>query len=126
MEKGLIIDRQNSLTGAALRALAPVMGGHDFGGEIQQGIAELWRINGGAAWMITRVEGSELVVCCLAGRDLLPVCAVLYRAASLRGLSSIRFHTGRRGLARLVNRGGYGASVEEIRPGERVYRVRVK
>jgi len=74
--------------------------------QVAQGVAELWRVDG-HSWMITRVEPipnrrPELVVCCYKGRDLNRVTQYLMKAAIKQGFGSIRYHTRRKGLNRLV------------------------
>ena len=78
--------------------------------QVNSGIAELWRINGDS-WMISRVEQyadkNELVVCCFQGKDLLTIGTEIIGAAKEQGLHSIRFHTQRKGLNRLLKPFGF-------------------
>ncbi len=74
--------------------------------QVEQGIAELWHV-GGHSWMITRTEHlpgrkPELVVCCYKGQDLNTVTQLIMDAATKQGFGSIRYHTRRKGLNRLV------------------------
>lgn len=88
--------------------------------EIRQGIAEGWRVNGGEAWMVTRIEhtphGRELVVVCFEGRNLAGITPQIIERARVAGMASVRAHTNRPGCARIYERSG---AVEV----ERVYRV---
>ena len=85
---------------------------------VERGVAELWRINGGESHLVTRIEGGELVVMCYQGRDAVGIALVVERAARRRGIQSVRFHTNRPALQRLLSRFGF----VEI---ERVYQVRL-
>ena len=93
---------------AAIQGLGETLGndGDILENQVRTGIAELWCING-TSWMITRVETlpkrkPELVVCCFKGRDLKPISDAIVQAAKTQGLGSIRFHTQRKGLHRLL------------------------
>jgi hypothetical protein len=72
--------------------------------EIQQGVAELFKV--GNAFFVTRIERSnknkELVIIALAGSGLVASSVHIFNAAKLAGCKSIRFHTKRRGLAKLL------------------------
>jgi len=76
--------------------------------QVNQGFSQLWEINTpkGKSWMITRVESlgdqRELVICCYEGCDLKTVAPIIYKSAECQGFNSIRFHTQRKGLNRLV------------------------
>jgi len=79
--------------------------------QVDSGTAELWRVND-HSWMITRVEPvpgrkPELVVCCYKGRDLNTVTQHIMQAAIKNGFGSIRYHTRRKGLNRLVQDLGF-------------------
>ena len=79
--------------------------------QVEQGIAELWRVEN-HSWMITRVENfpgrkPELVVCCYKGEDLKNVTQAIMQAAIKNGIGSIRYHTRRKGLNRLVKDLGF-------------------
>ncbi len=74
--------------------------------QVERGIAELWRV-GGHSWMITRTEyfptrKPELVVCCYKGRGLKAATQIILDTAKKQGFSSVRFHTQRKGLNRLI------------------------
>ena len=78
--------------------------------QVNSGIAELWHIDG-HSWMISRVEDygdkKELVICCYQGKDLLTIGEEIIKAAKQQGLHSIRFHTQRKGLNRLLKPFGF-------------------
>ena len=71
--------------------------------QIKNGVAELWAIDNGVSYMITRVEKRDLVVCCFDGKDLKNVVPHLLAAAKRMQLSYVRFHTRRPALSRLLN-----------------------
>ena len=76
--------------------------------QVNNSIAELWCING-ESWMITRVEHlpgrkPELVVCCYKGKDLNTVGDLILAQAQIQRFGSIRFHTQRKGLNRLLSK----------------------
>lgn len=76
--------------------------------QVNDGIAELWRIEN-HSWMITRVEDlpgrkPELVVCCYKGKDLRTVGDLILTQANRQDFGSIRFHTRRKGLNRLLHK----------------------
>lgn len=110
------------------RATADQIGGHigtaagdDLTGildEIRQGIAEAWRVDEGAAWLVTRIEGRELVVVCFEGRDLLRLTRDLFTVARQQGLETIRAHAKHRGIFRMFRMLG-------AQEAERVYRLRL-
>lgn len=70
--------------------------------EIERGISELWRIDDGKAYMVTRMETDELVIVAFQGKGLANVAPILVETAKRHGLDSIRFHTKRPALARLL------------------------
>ena len=75
--------------------------------QVDVGIAQLWRLNDGESWMVTRVEQTELVVCCYKGKNAVEVMGLLFAAAKRQRLTSIRFHTQRPALARMVAKFGF-------------------
>ena len=89
--------------------------------QVNQGIAQLWQVDTekGQSWLITRVEQindqKELVVCCYKGCDVKTVTDVIYQCAVAQGFDSIRYHTQRQGLNRLVVHLGFT-------PYETIYR----
>lgn len=90
--------------------------------EIRQGIAEAWKVDGGTAWMVTRIErhdgGRELVVVCLEGAGLDHLAPQIIEQARIGGIASIRVHSSRPGMGRMLARHG-------LREVERIYRVAI-
>ncbi len=79
--------------------------------QIEKGIAELWQVDD-SSWLITRVEKwpgrkPELVVCCYKGENLNAVTQEIMKGAINSGMGSIRYHTKRKGLNRLVQDLGF-------------------
>jgi len=68
------------------------------------GLAQCWRLQHGQAYMLTRVEYKELVVCCFEGQNLNEMAEHIINTAKSNGFTSIRFHTKRPALARLINK----------------------
>lgn len=85
--------------------------------DVNEGRAELWKLDNGTTWMITRGEGAELVIVAFQGENLQAWMRHLYGIAKSLGYTTARFHTSTPALARLCP---YPAV--EI---ERVYRVKV-
>jgi hypothetical protein len=77
--------------------------------DVKTGAASCWRIGNTA--MISRREGAELVVMCLAGSDLRESAPVIKAAAARAGCQSIRMHTKRKGLVKLL--APVGVSIDE-------------
>lgn len=69
--------------------------------QIISGAAELFKVN--SAFFVTRIEDNELVIIALAGKDLATAAKLIFSAAKSIGCQSIRFHTKRKGLARLLS-----------------------
>lgn len=71
---------------------------------VNSGRLELWRLNAGAAWMVTRIDAGELIVCCVQGSGLRELARLVYRIAKDNQLRAVRFFTERPALAeRLLN-----------------------
>ena len=81
--------------------------------QVNRGIAQLWEINTdqGRSWMVSRIEkqsvGDELVICCYEGCDLQRIAPIVFDHAKQQGFQSIRFHTRRQGLNRLIKPLGF-------------------
>lgn len=88
----------------------------DIARLIVTGQAECWRVNDGETYLVTRIIQDELVLVCAEGRNLVPVGHYLTAQARRLGLKSIRFHTQRPGLARLLR----AFKPVEV---ERIYRI---
>lgn len=84
--------------------------------QIKSGEAELFRV--GRAFFVTRLEGDELVIVSLAGENLAVASNIIFDAAQKVGCKSIRFHTKRKGLARML---------KQFKPKyvETIYRIEV-
>ena len=54
-------------------------------------------------WADHRKQGKELVVGCAEGKGIKAATRELYRLAKLKGFHSVRFHTSRKGLSRLLS-----------------------
>jgi len=85
---------------------------------VQLGVLELWRFDGGRAWMVTREESGDLVVCCFQGEGLREYAPHIFAAARRSGFRGIRFFTNRPGLARILSAYGF-------QPEQTVYRCEV-
>ncbi|WP_159287762.1 hypothetical protein [Zhongshania aliphaticivorans] len=84
--------------------------------EVEKGFAQCWEI--GQAAVITRREDSELVVVCMAGKGAVRAGEVIVQAAKKSGCKTIRFHTERPALGRLL--APLGAELREY-----VFQIRV-
>lgn len=107
----LTIEKRASWCDAADAALRAVLAEdrESIIASVNAGRCELWSVNGGSAWLITRVESEtrELIVCCIAGEGLSGIAAALYRIAQRNGLTAARFFTQRPALARLLREYGF-------------------
>ncbi len=88
-----IAERLNAALGADRAILAE---------DIASDFAELWECDNGDAYMITRVDHDDLVVCCYEGRNVKHAIPHLIAAAKAKELNAVRFHTKRQSLARLI------------------------
>jgi hypothetical protein len=70
--------------------------------EFERGEVQGWITDHAA--MLTRVEGSELVLVALEGEGLSQLLPHVINNARLAGLATMRAHTKRRGLLRLAQR----------------------
>lgn len=84
--------------------------------QIKSGVAELFKVK--RAFFVTRLEEKELVIVALAGENVALASQVIFDAAKRVGCQSIRFHTKRDGLARMLK--NYSPEIVET-----VYRVKV-
>ena len=73
--------------------------------NLRSGGAELFSINGGESMAITRYESDvrELIVCFYEGRDVLKFGKMMFKVARKNGAETLRYHTRRCGLARLLS-----------------------
>ncbi len=70
--------------------------------QCDSGIAQCWRLQKGQAYMLTRAENKELVVCCFEGENLGEIITGVIQAVKNSGFSSIRFHTKRPAILKLI------------------------
>lgn len=80
--------------------------------EIEKDIAQLWKVNGGELWAVTRGEWDELVLCCVAGNGLHDFMPYLINQARKQGFKSMRCQTNRKGLIKMLER--YGVRQREV------------
>lgn len=85
--------------------------------DVIEGRAELWKLDNGQSWMITRGEGAELVIVAFQGANLRAWMRRLYVIAKSLGYKTARFHVLNPAVARLCP-----YPIDEV---ERVYRVRL-
>lgn len=70
--------------------------------QCDSGMAQCWRLQKGKAYMLTRAENKELVVCCFEGENLKSIISGVIKAAKISGFTSIRFHTKRPAIIKLI------------------------
>lgn len=79
--------------------------------QVQVGVSELWRFKKGLdidLWMIVRREFNELVICCVEGVGLMSLVKLIEDSAISSGCTSIRFHTKKKGIVRMMDSVGFG------------------
>lgn len=106
----------------AARALGEALGADaaEIGRQVREGFAQCYVADCGAH-LVTRVEqieaqAPELVIVAMQGRGVHAVAQPIIDSARAQGIGSIRFHTARPALGRMVRRWGFF----EL---ERVYRL---
>lgn len=77
--------------------------------DVVTGQAQCWLI--GDCAMISRKDGAELVVMCIAGEGLKEVSPIIKAAAKRAGCKTIRAHVKRLGMARILE--PIGMNVDE-------------
>ena len=70
--------------------------------ECDSGVSQCWRMQNGEAYMLTRAENKELVICCFEGKNLSEIISGVIKAAKNSGFISIRFHTNRPAIIKLI------------------------
>jgi hypothetical protein len=70
--------------------------------QLSSGVAELFKVH--SAFFVTRLENTELVIVALAGENLALAAQVIFDSAKAVGCQSIRIHTKRKGLARMLKK----------------------
>lgn len=73
--------------------------------DVVNGFAQCWQV--GDCYLITRREGDELVILCLAGKNLTHVAPIIAAAAKNAGCKTMRYHTYRRGLVKILKAVGF-------------------
>jgi len=126
MEKTLMFSQLRQLTASAWQALEPVFHGHDFDSEIKKGHCQLWQVEPVGLYLITRIEKEELVICCAAGQALAKAGVYVLAGAINQGVKSVRFHTKRPALARLLNKAGFRFRLVGRKGTESIYRMGVQ
>lgn len=84
--------------------------------EVRAGISQAYALD--SAHIVTRAEGSELVVVCFEGRGLRAGAEFIISRAREAGLKSVRYHTAHRWVEKIVADLGF----VEV---ERVHRVMI-
>jgi hypothetical protein len=69
---------------------------------------ECYRLWDGQAYAVTRVERSELTICCYQGARLVEAMRWMRAQCQRRGIRAIRFHTARPGMHRLLKEFPFG------------------
>lgn len=114
------------------KALKPALWGNSSGvvfAEIEKGISHVFVTTNGSMFVVTRMEGRELVVVAVVGKDLLNNRQEIISYAIANGAMFVRFHTKSprhlmKGLA------GLDVVLDEVRPrrwaaSEYIYKVAV-
>ena len=83
---------------------------------VAAGSAQAYEADDWKTIVVVRFDGDELVVCCAIGENLKTVLDAMIPKARAAGIKSVRFHTQRKGLARLLS--DYGPTFYEY-----VYKV---
>ena len=99
--------------------IAPVLQGDQWLLDaVATGQAQAYQVDDWQSAWVIRADGDELVVCCVIGADLEPALMAMRPMAIAQGFKSVRFHTQRKGLARLLK--AWGPTFTEY-----VYKVRL-
>ncbi len=117
-QKTLVVEKVRPWNDEAERGLAQTFG-HDRDlliAGVNDGSLELFKLWGGAAWMITRMEAGVLTCCCYQGAHVRDAMAAMVAESHRLGLKAIQFYTRRPGLARLL-------AEFHPEPQETVYRI---
>lgn len=115
------MDDQEKITPETLEKLRYALRGDEveITRQIRSGKAQFFNIEG--CYLVTRIEGKswgdELVIMVAAGDNLLTAARVIIKQAREQGVKSIRFHTQRPALQRLLNK------LLAFEEAERIYRA---
>ena len=100
--------------------IAPVLQGDRWLLDaVVSGEAKAYEVNNWESTWIVRADGSELVFCCVIGKNLAAALEAMHPIAKAQGFTTVRFHTQRKGLARLLK--NWGPTFTEY-----VYKVSIK
>lgn len=88
-----------------------------FKDEVNRGIAQLWEVDNGETYFISRTERDnqnrkQFVVCCYEGQEIRAVYKLIEKSCINLGYSSIRFHTHRKGMERFGQYHGFKLLVD--------------
>lgn len=114
--------RQIDFDPVAFEKLKTAIGGYEdfYQVEITQGRAELWELEGGESYAITRIEYDEklkgpiLVLCCYQGKRIRDFARQMIATAEHLGMKGLRAHAKRPGMFKI----GQALGFQEI---ERVF-----
>jgi hypothetical protein len=105
----------------ALKPSLPKTSRHYIARQVKRGLAGVFLIDD--VVVVLRGEGSELVVVCAAGKDLFAATRNIHDYAQGNNLNTIRVHTRRQGLFRLLKKWPF--KLVEVRDDEKIYRMLV-
>lgn len=111
-----------AFTTVALDKLKTALDGYEdfYKAEIEAGRADLWQVDGGESYAITRLEyderlqGDILILCCYEGQRILDYTRQLIKTCKNLGLVGLRIHSHKPGIWRMAE----GLGFNEL---ERVY-----
>jgi hypothetical protein len=87
--------------------IAPVLQGDAWLMDaVRSGEANAYQVDDWLSAWIVRADGTELVFCCVIGENLEPALKAMWPLAIAQGFKTARFHTQRKGLARLLKHWG--------------------
>lgn len=102
------IEKVEGLPPEYAKRIAPLVSGNEWlrlAEDIRLGQAELFSINAGESVAVTRFDTDiqELVVCAYEGRDVMDFARVMVEAGRKNGALTLKYHTKRKGMARLLS-----------------------
>lgn len=62
--------------------------------QFKKGVCLVYKMSNGT-YFLTRGEGTELVICCIKGRNLKMFANIIYQVAKEQGFKTVRFHASR-------------------------------
>lgn len=97
-----------------LQRVLPIDADMDFvRREVQTGVSRLFKVDECGSYLITRVEGKELVGVAYVGSDYRGMALCVYERAILEGFHSVRVHVTQPGIARML-RDYFPEPVEQV------------